>query len=39
MPIVNYQLVDIDRDSPAATSSSRLGSGSSSSNGTVQWSK
>jgi hypothetical protein len=35
---VNYQSVEIERDSPAS-SSSRLGSSSSSSSGTVQWSK
>jgi hypothetical protein len=35
---VNYQSVEIERDSPAS-SSSGLGSGSSSSSGTVQWSK
>jgi hypothetical protein len=35
---VNYQSVEIERDSPAS-SSSELGSGSFSSSGTVQWSK
>jgi hypothetical protein len=39
MPIVNYQSMEIEGDSLAASSSSGSGSGSSSSSGTVQWSK
>jgi hypothetical protein len=39
MPTVNYQSVEIERDSPAAASSSSgSGSGSSSSSGTAQMS-